>query len=407
MSPAVSVLVLLTVSSIVLSVIFAIAWVRFGQPRHALTWSIAYAIASAGWLLAFADGLWLPALPLFRALVLALGLFHYATLTLGFRQRADLPTNLPVLFGLTAIAVGAVGGRALGLLPDGGLGSAPMPLACGILIACSARTLVGRGEETNAAEGAAFVVLILFAIFNLAMALGWLLEGSYPTPPWRDTSTILVGVGTPMAFTTLGFFAVFLLAADLAEKMRRLAILDPLTAILNRRGLEQAATAAIANCRRVGCTLTLALADLDRFKQINDTFGHAAGDRALQRFVRHVEGMIRKGDCFGRVGGEEFAIMLMNSTPEDAMEVTERIRQGLETLDIIDDVRLTASFGVAGMGQHDLTLADLMVRADAALYRSKMDGRNRVTLAEDPRPRVAGGGTAAPPAARLQPARPR
>jgi diguanylate cyclase (GGDEF)-like protein len=129
----------------------------------------------------------------------------------------------------------------------------------------------------------------------------------------------------------------------------------------------------------------LILLDLDRFKQLNDTQGHAAGDAALQAVAQTLVGMIRAEDILARIGGEEFAIGLPDPLSTEATEVAERLRRSVSRLaPAAPDgtvMHLTASFGVAGMAGSDRRIDDVLRRADAAVYAAKGNGRNRVELA--------------------------
>ena len=243
--------------------------------------------------------------------------------------------------------------------------------------------MIGRRRQIDPAEWTAIIVLVGFASFDVA-ALAWgavsFLANRMPSlEVYRDVLLLV----SPAGFMAVGLSAVFLLAADLAENMRLLATVDPLTNILNRRGLEQAAAQSIAHCRRQRLPLSVVLADLDRFKGLNDRFGHAAGDVALQRFAQHVCRSVRVGDSVGRIGGEEFAFLLVDTLPTAAVEVVERIRAGVASLELQAQGAMTASFGIAVLRPTDQSLDDVLARADGALYASKMAGRDRVTLADD------------------------
>ncbi len=407
MDPAVFALFSLAVTSAMLSVILAIAWASFGRPRHALTWSISYALGAADFLTsllgngdALENGPW-------RAVIVVLATLTATVMTIGFRQRIGIGSAAPLLAaggGLLLICA-----TAARLAPGTAWDRAPMLLYMALMLVVAATTLVGRGRQANAAEKASFAALCVFALFNLAVAVLAFQQGTVATPGETMVLRTVLLLGTPTVYTAVGLFSVFLLAADLAKQMRRLAIMDPLTGILNRRGLEQSAAAAIANSQRAGLPLAVVIADLDRFKQINDTHGHAVGDEALQRFARHVEGAIRKGDLFGRLGGEEFALVLSNTSAASAMEVTERIRAGIERIGAAVDggPALTSSFGVAGLAAGDVAFDDPLLRADVALYRAKLAGRNRVMMADDPPPRVPSAGSAARQATPPPPAPPR
>jgi diguanylate cyclase (GGDEF)-like protein len=189
----------------------------------------------------------------------------------------------------------------------------------------------------------------------------------------------------PIAFVGVGIFSVLLVAADLAEYLRLQATSDELTGISNRRGFEDAAEREIRNAQRQRRPLAVVVADIDSFKAINDRHGHTAGDRALKHFVSRLERLLRRGDLIGRIGGEEFAILLVNTRAQDAVEVVERIRRDIAAMPVegAGMIEMTASFGVTGLRPGDISLAALLSRADRALYRSKLDGRNRVTSAED------------------------
>jgi diguanylate cyclase (GGDEF)-like protein len=175
--------------------------------------------------------------------------------------------------------------------------------------------------------------------------------------------------------------AVALDNARLHDVVQRQAITDELTGLVNRRRFIEALEAEIKRARRFGSPLTVVLADLDNFKGINDAFGHHAGDVVLRSFADLVRSHIREVDVPGRIGGEEFAIVLPETDQEGAWSVAERMRESLSTVPIpvSDDhsARVTSSFGVAEL-LDDQSGDDLLRTADAALYRAKAEGKNRV-----------------------------
>lgn len=153
---------------------------------------------------------------------------------------------------------------------------------------------------------------------------------------------------------------------------------DPLTGLLNRRGFERCMEGELMNPG----SHRLAVFDIDRFKQVNDRYGHAAGDEVLKTFARVASQIIREGDRIGRIGGEEFAILLKNSTHDQAIMVCERLRRSVAAMNTIfmgHEIAVTISGGIAPIGSK--TDLDLVLRqADAALYQAKHSGRNRVAL---------------------------
>ncbi len=176
-----------------------------------------------------------------------------------------------------------------------------------------------------------------------------------------------------------------LLAEHAAQaKIALLAMQDDLTGIANRRHFYRQAEAEFAHFQRAKQPLALLMLDLDHFKQINDKYGHGVGDAVLIRFSQYVLMQIRQEDLLGRVGGEEFAILLRDATIVQAMAVAERIREGVAQLPIFggDDAdRFTVSIGIAIAENADASFDVLFGRADKALYRAKQEGRNRVALA--------------------------
>jgi diguanylate cyclase (GGDEF)-like protein len=175
--------------------------------------------------------------------------------------------------------------------------------------------------------------------------------------------------------------AVALENARLHDVVQRQAITDDLTGLVNRRRFIEALPSEIERARRFGSHLTVVLADLDDFKRVNDEFGHHAGDDVLRSFADLVRSHVRDVDVPGRIGGEEFAILLPETGRVDAVSVAERMRHSLSVVPIPvaenRTVSVTSSFGVAELGPGQ-SGDDLMREADAALYRAKAEGKNRV-----------------------------
>jgi diguanylate cyclase (GGDEF)-like protein/putative nucleotidyltransferase with HDIG domain len=166
------------------------------------------------------------------------------------------------------------------------------------------------------------------------------------------------------------------LLARLADAART----DPLTDLHNRRGFEESIEVEIERARRGGGSLTLLLADLDHFKRVNDRLGHAAGDAALTTVGRILREGKRQIDYAARTGGEEFALILPETTEQEAYVVAERLRDAVEQAFDDELVPLTFSFGVAGYPHHGGTTDALLGSADRALYTAKELGRNRTVI---------------------------
>lgn len=162
-----------------------------------------------------------------------------------------------------------------------------------------------------------------------------------------------------------------------------LSDLDPLTGTNTRSTMERELTREQQRMRRSGRPCSIAIADIDKFKSVNDTYGHQAGDRVLARVTRIIEDTLRPYDSIYRFGGEEFLICLPDSGPEDARRVLDRVRNMIsETsipIDTGDPLSVTVSFGVTQLVPRR-SLKDIMERADRALYEAKNGGRNQVVV---------------------------
>lgn len=172
-------------------------------------------------------------------------------------------------------------------------------------------------------------------------------------------------------------------AREAAEHFRELATYDSLTGAYNRRLFMDRANEELSQSRRNGQTFSLLLIDLDQFKRINDSYGHASGDEALRYTARCVRNALRDYDVFGRLGGEEFAVILTGVDQAQALQVSNRLLETMAAGTICHDkysFGITMSGGVATARAGD-TIESLLSAADVALYRAKDTGRNRIELA--------------------------
>ena len=163
--------------------------------------------------------------------------------------------------------------------------------------------------------------------------------------------------------------------------LERLATTDHLTGLLNRRAFLEATEREIRRAHRYGQSLSLLMLDVDHFKNINDTHGHPAGDEVLRRIAAACRDMLRDEDLTGRLGGEEFAVTLVQAPLGAAIAVAERLRKTIGDLVIEHDgktLKATVSIGVVEYGIRASTLSSLVSQADELLYAAKHAGRNRV-----------------------------
>ncbi|RTL44379.1 MAG: GGDEF domain-containing protein [Burkholderiales bacterium] len=283
---------------------------------------------------------------------------------------------------------------ATGILAGVAAGSVRTPqlanmLSMGVLAALAVREIWrGVGDRLSRSitvcttlPFAALAVLSLVQASLLLFMPGWterLLTQPQPGPA-RAIAGLVVTVGITLSLLALMIWR-------LVMRIQHLTHRDPLTGALNRRAFELALAEAQASLTR-GRGFALVMIDIDHFKRINDEHGHAAGDAALLHCVTLWQGALRALDRLGRLGGEEFCVLLPLDSPGDlaaAASVAERLRSQLAATPLRwrdADLPLTASFGVALPVVGDATGEIAVVRADAELYRAKAEGRNRVCVA--------------------------
>ena len=172
----------------------------------------------------------------------------------------------------------------------------------------------------------------------------------------------------------------------LIEQLKQAATQDPLTGVFNRRHGDAVLYSEVHRCQRHGHALTLIMLDLDHFKSINDTYGHACGDHVLKSVVDTISGSLRDADIVCRWGGEEFLVMLPETPLMDAKNWAERVRESVAALEISgygeQPIRVSISCGLAALARTDARPESLLKRADDAMYRAKENGRNQVYVAD-------------------------
>jgi diguanylate cyclase (GGDEF)-like protein len=239
----------------------------------------------------------------------------------------------------------------------------------------------GRREGLMYRLPVIFLLLVHAAFFVVRIPLA----GALPLP--TDSGEFRAGWWTFTIFEAVffAFFMAYLLGAMARERVvlryKQASLIDPLTGVGNRRAFFERGEKLLHRSAFEGRPAALLLFDLDRFKDINDTFGHHVGDRVLKDFCGAATAALRPDDLFGRVGGEEFASLLPYTSLDEGLAIAERIRSNFAaTTPEVGATALaaTVSVGVAMSIDPSRTLADIYTAADRALYRAKANGRNRV-----------------------------
>jgi diguanylate cyclase (GGDEF)-like protein len=225
------------------------------------------------------------------------------------------------------------------------------------------------------------VLVLIGLVPNLQAALGMA-----PGFPLLAFNVLVWPACAIVAFSLYEFDRVIRRLFLAQRQLREQALKDPLTQLGNRRQFEERADAALALSRRRGRALAVLMIDIDHFKRVNDEHGHAAGDELLRALGACLRESLRGSDVCGRIGGEEFAVVLPDEDLEGGAATAERLRRLVEQLAVESEagggrIAVTVSIGVAEFPRDGDALEPLLRRADERLYRGKQDGRNRVVAA--------------------------
>lgn len=250
-----------------------------------------------------------------------------------------------------------------------------------LIMAAELRRAPGRNFVDNILLG--LLVFYGISFFVRPVLVIWI-DGPYESYENIHQSLYWITL-TFSASLFLLIFALSLITAialDVMEELRLESHTDPLSGLLNRRGFEQGVAEALRASRRKRMAVTLVVCDLDHFKSVNDTYGHAAGDFVIVTFSNCMRDCIAANQIAGRIGGEEFAVLLRGSDRNSGRLFAEGVRAAFGLLPVPhlpDDMRFSASFGVAEWRDGE-SVAELFLRADRALYEAKKAGRDRVRV---------------------------
>lgn len=271
----------------------------------------------------------------------------------------------------------------------------------GLMVMCIG-DLRARGKPSLARDILAmmFAAIALYCIARAAVYLG----AGAPADFAVETGEHWLNVLSPLLMTLMpvtGTTAFLLMCSDrLRRGLERAATTDYLTGLPNRRRLAQIATRAFSKARTGDGGFTVAVFDLDRFKAINDTHGHDAGDRALVHVANRLRRELGSAGVIARTGGEEFVVLFHGTADADAAATAERMRAAIEASGFAigaNKISLTVSAGLAVRKSGDARYDDVLCRADEALYRAKENGRNRLEIARSEEPEAAPRLTIPPP----------
>ncbi len=358
------------------AVFFALWW-RAGLGKHVLAFGVSFACAA----IAFLATHLLPTGSIYTFhLTHAFYALSTATMVWGMCSRVGRPAYLGVqvsIYGTAALLLSV----AVMTSQDAG------PRLLIVNTAYGAMFLVGMVSLMGAPRRHVLDTLILViaatnvADFMIRPMLQLLAEGAIPVAEYRQSIYYsVINLVLSIKALSLAIVLVVACAHELMTAMRERSDRDALTGLRNRRAFETDIAGPLMLAQQTGVPVSLVIADIDHFKQVNDIWGHQAGDQAIAEFGQLIGSMTREQDIAGRVGGEEFCVLVWDCPGEAAEKLAERIRSRFAqhlVPAIGESVRLAASFGVAHLREGE-SYERLFARADAALYRAKQNGRNRV-----------------------------
>lgn len=348
-----------------------------GKERHTLIWAFTFIIGAFQWTINIFKPTdfttyWMV------ACTLSVGTVIFGTW--GHLVRTNFPINYKLLF-LSGVAVLGVTYYFTAVEVHRGLSMSLYIYHTVVYLCLCGYVLLKHRPTPRPAEIGASVVYFLFAGAQGVAATFALMQGAEGNSYYFDIYRTINFISLPTGYIGMSLFIVFVLASDMSEKMRVQAITDPLTQCLNRRGFYQSAQKSLHSFIANDMHVCLIYWDIDKFKSINDNYSHAAGDLVLERATAIIKTHIKDTDLLGRLGGEEFVILLGRANMSEAKGVAERLRSALELSEFkYNDelIGVTASFGVVEINKADTLIEEAIDKADLGLYQAKQTGRNCV-----------------------------
>lgn len=292
----------------------------------------------------------------------------------GFRVSAWFAGGLLALWLLPALAVPIL------QLPPG----LYVPFAATSIAVGALSSIWALARKRSSAKNPGDWALIIWLCMVLPVSVWAVLMGLNTARTAPNAVWIYYLGFLPTVFAGIGLFTMLSFTLDAVRDSTELALTDGLTGLLNRRAFDRELVIACARAERFQRELSLVLLDIDNFKQLNDSFGHPAGDAVLRTVARVIEAQSRRIDITARIGGEEFALLLPDTPAAAALRLADRLRQAIVQSGN-ERVAYTASFGVACVEDAGATPKALFKAADEALYAAKEAGRNCVRHAAHPK----------------------
>jgi len=364
----------------ILGVLLVLAWSRDRTSYALLWWGSGYLAGATSFALLSARGVVPDVLSIEMAntaVLLGYGFMFAGTRAFNGRETPLTALLVAPLIWLTAMQTPAIAA-------DINLRIVVVTLCqCGFIVLMAYEFWRERAEPLLSRWPTIIVLLTQMVVLSLRLPAVLLTPLTATHDFFRSPTFAVMAFATVLYTITFAFLLLSMTKERGELRHKTAALVDPLTGLANRRAFLSNADEFVARNSDRREPLTVILADLDRFKAVNDRFGHAIGDRVLQVFAETVTRTLHATDLSGRLGGEEFAFLLPATSTTDAISLAERIRLGFaEAARAVggETVAPTVSLGVATCSDPAMHISELMIAADRALYRAKADGRNRVAV---------------------------
>lgn len=356
-------------------------WQTMGKQKYALMFSLSFLASTALW-----------ANTLFKSLFLSHNLYWMMGCTLsmlsvvlgtwGHCLRTKTPIPISALLSLGGLGI-ALTFYFTYIDPFIGMQMSLYLFVDVIFLLITSVVIIRHRKKSRPAEIGASVMHFVFAISLFIAASIALSQGRTMDVELIKLYAMVNFTALPAAYVGMSVFVIYMLASGLAEEMKLLAMTDSLTQSLNRRGFYVHAKQQILELQKQQQHVCLIYWDIDKFKAINDQYGHAGGDQVLISICQMIRQHIKKDDLLARMGGEEFVILIGRTGYDDAKNVAERLRSMINDTPILFGelhINITASFGVVELGSQNISVEQAINLADNALYKAKSSGRNNVVF---------------------------
>jgi diguanylate cyclase (GGDEF)-like protein len=367
--------------SVMLSIIFYLAWRTIEPKLYTLMWSLLFATAAINGLINAAKEIF-PNTDVYWVIVNATSLLVQWFALAGFRYRSlHDPFKTSIIIYFICVELLIIWFTLIS--PHMGLKMLFAPISGGIIMLACVWEIINIKRKIRPAEKAMVILLIIYSLVQVFAGLTALMQGAERNEEYLMLYLEINYLLMPASLTGLGLFTVLILADDLSSRMKYQANSDPLTNLLNRRGFYYKANLMVKRAKDKSVPISIIITDIDYFKQINDTYGHKAGDLVLKKLAAVFQKHISKEDIVARIGGEEFVLLLYSKEINETKTIAEKIREHVQNLTVTfenQNLSVTLSFGIVELLAGQASFETKLNEADKALYNAKRLGRNRVEI---------------------------